>query len=108
MFIAEDFLGAERVPLDGELLVSSQPIPAKIPGFGKSGHLVRRGHEGPGARPKFAVKELSERAIDNRLKLAYVDIVLADERLDLPRAAPRILVSRKQPVVERLRFKPLV
>ena len=59
-FIAENLLGTEGVSLDGKLLVGFQPIPAEISRFGDSGHLVRRCHERPGARPKLPVEELGE------------------------------------------------
>jgi len=44
----------------------------------------------------------------DRLELRHVDAVLADERLDLARASPRILIRGKEPVVKRMGFQPLV
>jgi len=44
------------------------------------------------------IEELGKGAIDGRLELIHIDVVLADERPDLACAPPRLLFRRQEPV----------
>ena len=78
---------------DREALFRFQSIPAEVARFSKRPHLagIRGKLANPWAKP--SAEELSERAICDWLELVHVDVVLADEGLDLPRTPARVLVG---------------
>ena len=59
------------------------------------------------ARTEASIEKLGKRSIAQRLDLGHVDLILADERLNLARTQARVLIESVEPVIDRLRLDPL-
>src|SRR5436190_22284057 len=92
---------------DGELLVLQYLFPCKVTSLRKRPHFIRRPRKAARARPKTPFKKLSIRAIVDRLEFTDVNAVLTDKRFNLASAQRCILISGEQPIVGRVRLKPL-
>src|SRR6059058_4359235 len=92
---------------DGKLLFGAQSLPGEVARFREGAHLTGSRGKLANRRPEASVEKFGERTILERLELAHIDMVLADERLDLARATLRVLIGGVEPVIERLRFDPL-
>src|SRR5919198_1905141 len=93
--------------LDRKVLLGRQSIPAEVAGLGKGSHFLGCQGKLTSPRPESSVEKFGEGPVLDRLKLAHVDVVLADKWLDLPRAPARVPIGGIEPIVKRLRFDPL-
>jgi hypothetical protein len=64
--------------------------------------------EGAYTGPETSVEKLGVGIVRAWLKLAHIDPVLTDKGFDLLRAHPGVLIGADEPVIDRMRFEPVV
>src|SRR5436189_6169811 len=88
-------------------LVFRKLLPREVARFGKGAHLLVLHRKSSFTWQEAAVKKCGVGFVGAWFELRHIDVMLADERLDLPRTEPRVLICSNEPVHGWRRRDPL-